>query len=77
MKNVAKKTLYSFRIAFQTVDEMTDDPNKLVLTILENGQPSYKTILAEAETEEQALALVDAYVSTTSYNELEDGKTIS
>lgn len=70
------KSTYSFRIAFQTVDEMTDDPNKLVLTILENGQPSYKTILAEAESEAQALEMVDAYVSTTPYQDIEDGKQL-
>ena len=74
---MAKKSIYSFRIAFQTVEEMTDDPNQLVLTVLENGQPSYKTILAEAESEAQALEMVDRYVSNTPYNELEDGKTIS
>ncbi len=56
---------------------MIDDPNQLVLTILENGQPSYKTILAMAESEAQALEMVDSYVSNTPYTELEDGKTIS
>lgn len=74
---MTKKSIYAFRIAFQTVEEMTDDPNQLVLTILENGQPSYKTIMAEAETEAQALEMVDRYVSTIQYNDLEDGKTLS
>lgn len=67
---------YSFRIAFQTVDEMTEDPNNLVLTTLPNGLPSYKTVNAVAESEAQALELADKYVSETQYPNIEDGITL-
>jgi hypothetical protein len=48
----------------------------LVLTVLPDGQPSFKTLYTHAETEEEAIAKVDAYVSRTSYRNIEDKKFI-
>lgn len=70
------KTQYSFRVAFQSIDEMGEDPNSLVLTTLPNGLPSFKTINAIAETEALALDMVDRYVSETQYQDIEDGIVI-
>lgn len=74
---------YSFRVAYKSEDEiqgMTDnvpvDPSTLVLTILPNGLPSYKTIRASGETEDEALKKAEAYVSKTPYREIEDGKLV-
>jgi hypothetical protein len=75
--------VYSFRIAYTSEDELHDlqeqkdfDPDKLVLTVLLNGQPSYKTLYARAETEEEAISRVDMYVSQTSYCNIEDKRFI-
>lgn len=78
------KTAYSFRIAYQSEEELRQlqeqgnqvDPETLVLTTLPDGQPSYKTLYASGETEDEAIRKVDAYVSKTAYREIEDGKTI-
>jgi hypothetical protein len=75
--------VYSFRIAYTSEDELQAlkeqkdfDPDKLVLTVLPDGQPSFKTLYTHAETEEEAIAKVDAYVSRTSYRNIEDKKFI-
>jgi hypothetical protein len=81
---MAKRVAYSFRIAYQTEEEMehlakegsTVDPASLILTILPNGLPSYKTLHASGETELEALAKVEAYVKNTSYRDIEDGKMV-
>jgi hypothetical protein len=67
---------YSFRIAFQTVEQMTENPDHLILTTLPNGLPSYKTVNATAESEAQALELAEQYVSKTQYQEIQDGITL-
>jgi len=75
--------VYSFRIAYTSEDELQAlkeqkdfDPDKLVLTVLPDGQPSFKTLYTHAETEEEAIAKVDTYVSRTSYRNIEDKKFI-
>ena len=77
------KNVYSFRIAFQTEEELKQlqeqpqaDPESLVLYTLENGQPSYKTLYTLAATEEEAIAKMQDFVSKTSYRDLIDGKYI-
>ena len=76
-------TVYSFRIAYSSEDELQAlneqkdfDPEKLVLTVLPDGQPSYKTLYTRAETEEEAIAKVDGYVARTPYRNIEDKKFI-
>jgi hypothetical protein len=75
--------VYSFRIAYsseaelQALQEQKDfDPERLVLTVLPDGQPSYKTLYTRADTEEEAMAKVDVYVSRTPYRNIEDKKFI-
>ena len=75
--------MYTFYLAFQSEEELEQlkqeenpDPTKLELKILPNGQPSYKTLYASADTEEEATARVDAYVSQTPYRDIEDRKIL-
>jgi hypothetical protein len=79
---MAQRTAFSFRIAYQTEEQLAQegqsvDPSTLVLTTLPNGLPSYKTLHAGGETENEALAKVEAYVSKTPYRDIEDGKMVS
>ena len=74
---------YSFRVAYQTEEELsklTDstkvDPYSLEFKILPNGLPSYKTIHASGETEQDAVRKAEAYVSKTSYRDIVDGKVV-
>ena len=75
--------VYTFRIAYQTEEEVERmkkegavSPQELVLTTLADGQPSFKTLHASGETEEEALLKVEAYVKNTSYRNIEDGKVV-
>ena len=75
--------VYKFRIAYSSEEELQDikkqpdfDPEQLVLTILPDGQPSYKTLFTHADSEEQAIEKVDEYVSRTPYRNIEDKKFI-
>jgi hypothetical protein len=82
VRQMAKRVAYSFRIAYQTEEQLAQegqsvDPSTLVLTILPDGLPSYKTLHASGESEEEALAKVEAYVSKTPYRDIEDGKMVS
>jgi hypothetical protein len=76
-------TIYSFRVAYQSEEQLKSlqegpevDPYSLVLTILEDGQPSFKTLYAKADTEEQAFQKVDAYVKRTQYKDILNGKLL-
>jgi hypothetical protein len=75
--------VYKFRIAYFSEDELQQlkeqpdfDPEQLVLTVLPDGQPSFKTLFTRADTEEQAKEKVDDYVSRTPYRNIEDKKFI-
>ena len=75
--------IYSFPIAYLSEDELKAlesqpdfDPTSVPRSILPNGQPTYKTLYARAETEEQAKERVDAYVAITPYAEIEDKKFV-
>ena len=75
--------VYSFRIAYKSEDELQAlqeqqdfDPNSLVLSILPNGQPTYKILYTRADSEEQAIEKVDAYVAITPYSQIQDKKFI-
>ena len=77
------KTVYSFRIAFQSEDELNElkqqeqvNPDTLVLTTLPDGQPSFKTVFCSAFNEDEAIQRVDSYVSQTPYKDIEDGKMV-
>ena len=77
------KNVYSFRIAFQSEEQLKQlqeqqdvDPESLLLTTLDNGLPSYKTLYTTALTEDEAIKKMDAYVSRVSYRDLPDGKII-
>lgn len=78
------KTVYSFRIAYHTKAELQQlqegnrnpSGDDLVLSILENGQPSYKTLYCSAFSEADADRRVDDYVSITPYREIVDGKMV-
>jgi hypothetical protein len=76
-------TVYSFRIAYSSEEELQAlqaqqnvDPNQLTLTILPDGQPSYKTLYTRAETEQEAIDKVSSYVEVTKYSEIQDKKFI-
>ena len=76
-------TVYSFRIAYASEDELAAlqeqkdfDPNSLTLSYLPNGEPTYKTLYTHAESEEEAIAKVNGYVSVTPYSEIQDKKFI-
>jgi hypothetical protein len=74
-----KKTVYAFPVAFASEEELENlnpDPSALVQTVLPNGQPSYKTFFCSAFTEEEATRIAEAYVSRTSYKDIEDGKLV-
>jgi len=77
-------TIYSFRIAYKSEDELKAlqeqqdfDPNSLTYSILSNGQPTYKTLYTRANSEEEAIEIVDAYVAVTPYSQIEDKKFVS
>jgi hypothetical protein len=75
--------VYSFRIAYASEDELKAlqeqqdfDPNSLTRSILSNGQPTYKTLFTHADSEEEAIEKVDAYVAITPYAKIEDKKFV-
>ena len=75
--------VYSFRIAYTSEDELkalqeqTDfNPNSLTLSVLPNGQPTYKTLYTRANTEAEAIEKVDGYVAITPYADIEDKKFV-
>jgi hypothetical protein len=79
---MARRNAYTFRIAYQSEEQLAQegqsvDPSTLVLITLPNGLPSFKTLHSTGESETEALAKVEAYVSKTSYRDIEDGKLVS
>jgi len=83
MLSHSSKELYSFRIAYKSEDEVKTleeqqafDPSTLILTILPDGQPSFKDLYTLAASEEEATTKMDAYVSVTPYKLIENHKII-
>lgn len=75
--------VYSFRIAYKSETELKAlqeqqdfDPDKLILKQMPNGQPNFKTLYTRANTEEEAIAKLDVYVSQTIYSKIEDKKFV-
>ena len=75
--------VYSFRIAYASEDELKAlqeqkdfDPDSLTRSFLPNGQPTYKTLYTHADSEEEAVRKVDAYVAITPYIDIQDKKFV-
>lgn len=77
------RSIFSFRIAYQSEEEVAAlqekqsvDPNTLELTILPDGQPSFKTIFVPAFSVDDAISKAEEYVKNTKYRDIENNKTL-
>lgn len=74
--------VYTFTLALQTEDELKrtiesfDVDGNAVLPSEPGSAPTFKTLQTIAETEEEAIAKMDAYVSVTSFKDIEDNKVV-
>jgi len=77
---IQKATVFEFQIALQTEEEMKEtvglfespDAGSVVVP----AATKFKTLFTIADTEEEAIDRVSAYVEKTSYRDIQDNKVI-